>query len=136
MKENGSPWPWRQRLIWTISLTDAGRCSSGADLVGDRHPRHVDVHDLELLDALVEILEEAVVFDRLQDLGQIGRDEGALALDLDQQVLAHQLAQRLADRDAADFQLAPQLVLGRESASPTHTARVAMRWRMTCSTWW
>ena len=65
-------------------------------------------------DALVEILEEAVVLDRLQDLGQVGRDERALALHLDQQVLAYQLAQRLADRDPADFQLAPELVLGRD----------------------
>ena len=71
-----------------------------------------DVDDLELLDALVEIFEEAVVLDRLQDLGQFRGDERALALDLDQQVLAHQLAQRFADGDAADFQFASELVLG------------------------
>ena len=95
----------------------AGRCSTARTLSVTGDARHVDVDDLELLDALVEVLEEAVVLDRLQDLGQVGRDERALALHLDQQVLADQLAQRLADRDAADLQLAAELVLGRDLQS-------------------
>jgi hypothetical protein len=81
------------------------------DLVGGRHARHLHGHDLQLLDALIEILQEAVVLDRLEYLGEVRRDERALALDLDEQVFAHQLAERLADRDTADLQFTSELVL-------------------------
>ena len=119
MNENGSPCPCRHRLIWTIFRHAGRQVQDGADLVGDRDAAHLDVDDVELLDALVEILEKAVVLDRLKRLRQVGRDERALALDLDEQVLADELAQRLANRHAADFQLAPELVFGGDLQSGT-----------------
>ena len=114
MNENGSPSTWRQRLICTISFDVAGKLQHGADVVGRLDAAHLDGDHFELLDALVQVLEESAVFDRLQDFRQLRRDERPLALHLDQQFFPHQLAQRLADGDAAHLQLAPQLVFGRD----------------------
>ena len=72
---------------------------------GGRHLGNLDVGDAKLPDSLLQFLEKSGVADGTQAFGGIGRDERALSLDLYQQMFADQLAQRLAQSDAAHAQL-------------------------------
>jgi hypothetical protein len=66
---------------------------------------------LELADAFLKLLEKAGIADAGEPFGRVRRDEGAFALHLHQQVLAHQFPQRFTQGHPADRQLARQLML-------------------------
>jgi hypothetical protein len=80
---------------------------------GRRRLHHFDVGDAKLTDPFLQLLEKAGVAHRGEPFRRVRRDEGAFALDFDEQVLTHQLAQRFPQRDAADGELLAEVVFGR-----------------------
>ena len=114
---------WRSRLTSVSSVVAASSCSAAFSSGGRRRLDDLDVGDAQLADALLELFEKAGVADRREPLRRVRRDERAFALHLDEQVLAHELAQRLAQRDAADRRAPGRGRAPRESACPGGTAR-------------
>ena len=75
--------------------------------VGRRRSLHdFDVGHPQLADAFLELFEKPGVADRRQRLRGVRGDERAFPLDLDEQVLADELAERLSQRHPAHRQLA------------------------------
>ena len=82
---------------------------------GRWHLRDFDVGDAQLANAFLQLLEESrYSAPGASRFGGFECDERAFALDLDEQIFADELAQRLAQRDAADASSCRQVVLRRD----------------------
>src|SRR5262245_2220846 len=130
LTDTGTDFEWeivdrpRKRLVVHVTkATDAHHLDAVAEpkrrneLRRRRHPMHLDGGDLQLDDAFLKVVEKPGVLDRREQRRRFVRDERTLAVNLHEHAIPHELAKGIAQRDAADVQLAAEFVFRRNLRS-------------------